>query len=341
MMSIKFISQDLRKNKLDLISLILLKTIFCYFAFIFFTNTLGLPMFKYPDMEAYKDCIGDGPVMVNILYSQFLCTIGLNYEEALSGFTLIFLACAINLITIIGFYLLFKDFLNRKGQVLFIILLSFHPYLAIYFPRFFTDIFGSLGILLICYYSIKNLKIDYLFIISALILINFRASLIPPLFLFIFYNFLIEYKKRNDLNMFMIISMIAVGLNFLLYKTFTDTFLTVTNFYSSKIYNIIFLLGFREGAANEGFEIFLNGSLLGYVQLLISLFLLAAHSLGIYSIIKFAIRNRFYGIIMTLSVFIVPLITISHLRYLLPMIPLILFGISWYFFKLKSIDVAD
>ena len=123
MMSIKFISQYFIENKLDLILLIFLKIIFCYFAFIFFTNTLGLPMFKYPDMEAYKDCIGDGSIMVNVLYSQFLCSIGLNYEEALSGFTLIFLACVINLIAIIGFYLLFKDFLNRKGQVLFILLL--------------------------------------------------------------------------------------------------------------------------------------------------------------------------------------------------------------------------
>ena len=54
-------------------------------------------------MEAYKDCIGTGDIMVNIAYSQFLCAIGLNYEEALSGFTLISLAIVINIFSICFF----------------------------------------------------------------------------------------------------------------------------------------------------------------------------------------------------------------------------------------------
>ena len=335
-MTIKLINQVYMRNGFDLTLLISLKIIFCYFAFLFFTNSLGLSLFKYPDMDAYKDCIGDGAIMVNVLYSQFLCTIGLNYEEALSSFALIFLASLINLLSICCFYFLFKNFLNRKGQIFFITLLAFHPYLAIYFPRFYTDLFGSLGILLICYYSIKNIKINYFFLISTFVLINFRAALMTPLFLFIGYNFIVDYKKNKRFDALMIVSMIFIGINFLLYKTFTDTFLTVTNFYSQKIYNIIFLLGFREGAANEGFGIFFNGSMLGYIQLTISLFLLAMHSLGLFSVIQFIFRKKLYGIMATLAVVIVPLLTISHLRYLLPIIPLILFGVSWYFFKKES-----
>ena len=335
-MTIKLIKHICTKNWFDLTLLISLKIIFCYFTFLFFTNSLGLSLFKYPDMDAYKNCIGDGAIMVNMLYSHFLCTIGLNYEEALSSFALIFLACLINLLSICCFYLLFRDFLNRKGQIFFITLLAFHPYLAIYFPRFYTDLFGSLGILLICYYSIKNIKINYFFLISSIILINFRAALITPLFLFIGYNLIIEYKKNNRFNYLMAVSMFFIGLNFILYKTYTDTFLTVTNFYSNKIYNIVFLLGFREGAANEGFGIFFNGSMSGYIQFVVSLFLLAMHSLGLFSVIQFIFRKEFYGIIMTLAVVIVPLFTISHLRYLLPIIPFILFGVSWYFFKKES-----
>ena len=323
-------------NRLDLFILISLKTIFCYLAYQFFTNTLGLAIFEYPDMAAYKDCIetdGIESIMVNVLYSEFLCSIGMNYEGALSEISLIVISCVINLISICLFYIIFKDFLSRNGQIFFILLLAFHPYMAIYFPRFYTDIFGSLGILLICYYSIQNIKINYIFVISALILINFRASLMPPLFLFIAYNFFIEYKKENRFNLLMFFTMCAIGINFLLYKTFTDTFLTVTNFYSNKIYNIVFLLGFREAIANEGFSIFLNGSLFGYVQLFISLFLLLMHSIGIFSMAKFAINNKFYGIMASLAVIVVPLITISHMRYLLPLIPLIMFGFSWYFFR--------
>ena len=151
-------------NRIDLIFLICLKLSFCYLAYIFFTNSLGIDIFKYPDMEAYKDCIGTGEIMVNVLYSELLCTFGLNNENAISTFELILLACSINIFGICSYYLLFKDFLDRKGQILFILLLSFHPYLAIYFPRFFTDLFGPLGILLICYYSVRKIEINFIFL---------------------------------------------------------------------------------------------------------------------------------------------------------------------------------
>lgn len=319
--------------KLDLIALITIKIFFCYFAYYFYTNFLDINIFKYPDMQAYKYCIGSDSQQVNIFYSQFLCSIGMNNEEALSGITLIFLACSINLFSICGFYLVFKDFLNRKGQILFIMLLACHPYLAIYFPRFYTDLFGSLGILLICYYSIKNVKVDYFFIISVLILINFRAALMPPFFLFIAYRSFKEFRINGKFNSLEILGMFAVGVNFLLFKVFSDVFLQATNFYSNKMYNIIFLLGFREAAANNGFMIFFNGSVGGYIQFFISLLLLLAHSLGIFSIIKFVLDKKYYGVLATLSIIVIPLIAISHLRYLLPIIPLIMFGFSWYFFK--------
>ena len=49
-------------------------------------------------------------------------------------------------------------------------------------------------------------------------------------------------------------------------------------------------------------------------------------------------NKKLYGMMLTLSIVIVPLITISHLRYLLPLIPLILFGVSWYFFKKEPVN---
>ena len=104
-------------------------------------------------------------------------------------------------------------------------------------------------------------------------------------------------------------------------------------FNPNEMYNIIFLLGFREAAANNGFMIFFNGSVGGYIQFFISLLLLLAHSLGIFSIIKFVLDKKYYGVLATLSIIVIPLIAISHLRYLLPIIPLIMFGFSWYFFK--------
>ncbi len=321
-------------NRIDLIFLIFLKLCFCYFAYIFFTNALNMDIFKYPDMEAYKDCIGTGEIMVNVLYSELLCTFGLNNQDAISNFELIFFACLINIFVICSYYLLFKDFLNRKGQILFILLLSFHPYLAIYFPRFFTDLFGPLGILLIAYYSVKKLELDFIFIILSLILINLRASLMPPLFFYALYIFLKNFKRNREINLPSLFLMILIFTNFFLYKGFSDTFIENNNFYGNKLFNIIFILGFREGAANEGFAaMFFYGGLNGYLQFIISISLLILHSIGIYGLLKFVFAKNLYEILTILTVLIVPLIAISHMRYLLPIIPLLLFTFTWYFFR--------
>ncbi len=321
-------------NRIDLIFLICLKLSFCYLAYIFFTNSLGIDIFKYPDMEAYKDCIGTGEIMVNVLYSELLCTFGLNNENAISTFELILLACSINIFGICSYYLLFKDFLDRKGQILFILLLSFHPYLAIYFPRFFTDLFGPLGILLICYYSVRKIEINFIFLILSLILINLRASLMPPIFTYALYVFVNHFRRTNEMNLYSLFLMVLIILNFFLYKGFSDTFIQNNNFYDNKLFNIIFLLGFREGAANEGFAtIFFHGGLSGYMQFLISIMLLIMHSIGIYGLLKFAFAKNLYELTSVLTVLIVPLIAISHMRYLLPIIPLLLFAFSWYLFR--------
>tara|TARA_A100001035_G_C27770920_1_gene496300 strand:+ start:1187 stop:2074 length:888 start_codon:yes stop_codon:yes gene_type:complete len=293
-----------------------------------------MDIFKYPDMKAYKDCIGTGDIMVNVLYSQLLCTFGLNNQDAISSIELILLACSINIFVICSYYLLFKDFLNRKGQILFILLLSFHPYLAIYFPRFFTDLFGPIGILLICYYVVKKIELNLIFLILSLILINLRASLMPPLFFYALYVFVKYFRETNKINLNSLFLMILIILNFFLYKTFSDTFIQNNNFYDNRLFNIIFLLGFREGAANEGFtNIFFYGGVNGYIQFLISIMMLIMHSIGIYGLLKFSYEKNLYEVTSVLTVLIVPLIAISHMRYLLPIIPLLLFSFAWYFFR--------
>ena len=240
------------KNKTDLIFLILTKILFAYSIYLFSTNFLQINFFAYPDMTAYKVCFGEGPIMVNLLYTQFLCSLNLNYEEAISSHSLILIASLINTVSICAFFLLFKDFLNRKGQIIFILLLALHPYLAIYFPRFFTDIFGSLGILLICYYSIKKIKIDITFMFLSLILINFRAALIVPVAIYAIYEIFRKLKEEDTIHLSAILLIVLLGINYLLYKNFSNTFINNTNFYDNKILNVIFLLGFRESVANEG-----------------------------------------------------------------------------------------
>ena len=68
-------------NKTDLIFLILTKILFAYSIYLFSSNFFMTDFFAYPDMKAYKDCFGEGDIMVNLLYSQFLCS--LDYFEFL------------------------------------------------------------------------------------------------------------------------------------------------------------------------------------------------------------------------------------------------------------------
>ena len=232
------------------------------------------------------------------------------------------------------FFLLFKDFLNRKGQIIFILLLALHPYLAIYFPRFFTDIFGSLGILLICYYSIKKIKLDAIFIILSLILINFRAALIVPIAIYAIYEIFRKLKEEDTIHLSAILLIVLLGINYLLYKNFSDTFINNTNIYDKKNLNGRLLLGFRESVANEGrMQVFFTTGLGGYLQFVISLILLAIHSLGFYAFIRFIISKKLYGIASSMTILIAPLLAIGHMRYLLPVIPLLLFSLSWNYFK--------
>tara|TARA_A100001015_G_scaffold55984_1_gene61562 strand:- start:5 stop:559 length:555 start_codon:yes stop_codon:yes gene_type:complete len=181
---------------------------------------------------------------------------------------------------------------------------------------------------------VKKIELNLIFLILSLILINLRASLMPPLFFYALYVFIKYFRETNKINLNSLFLMILIILNFFLYKTFSDTFIQNNNFYDNRLFNIIFLLGFREGAANEGFtNIFFYGGVNGYIQFLISVMMLIMHSLGIYGLLKFAYEKNLYEVTSVLTVLIVPLIAISHMRYLLPIIPLLLFTFAWYFFR--------
>ena len=86
---------------------------------------------------------------------------------------------------------------------------------------------------------------------------------------------------------------------------------------------------------NSFISIFFNGSISGYIQFFISIILVNCSFFGVYSFIKFIQKYKLYGLYSTLAIVIVPLLTISHMRYLLPIIPLLMFGVCWYFLRIQ------
>ena len=119
--------------------------------------------------------------------------------------------------------------------------------------------------------------------------------------------------------------------------------------FNKMIYNFIFTFGFREsfvGVFRQNFwggdplepslenpAIFISEfQALDYFSLLVSIFLLMIHLMGLYGLIKFSMKERVF-ILILFTYILVPLVSIAHMRYLLPLMPILLFGFSYLFFN--------
>lgn len=336
----------------DISALLILKFFAAAITYYVMHFLLSEELFNYYDMADYMHCTpNEQSNVTNLLYRKFICVLGLNYMGSMSSLLAIAIASVLNSIIIACFYFLLSPFLSRNGQILLILFLAFHPYLAVYFPRLYSDIFGLLGILLISTYVIYDRKIDFYFILLTMILINLRGALIPAFFFFGFFYFVEIFRKEKIIDKNSLLLIVFVIMNFFVYKDFAESFMSFSFFsddgvmqavpketpYFSSQYpylNPILLLGFRESISNLGFnQLFIAGNSVGYFYLVCSLILVAFHSLGIYGLVNFSIRTNRLNLLSALSVIIIPLLAISHLRYLLPLMPILIFGVIWPFFK--------
>ena len=129
-----------------------------------FTSVLGWDMFKYPDFNTiFSECSRD--YYSNILYGELFWSLksisGKEFSHKSEIF--IFIAGVINILLLVGYFKLFQKYLNEYGKYLFIGLLVLHPYMGVYFFRFYTDLFASIGIFLMFYYLVNYKWIDYFF----------------------------------------------------------------------------------------------------------------------------------------------------------------------------------
>lgn len=319
----------------DLSVLILLKLTLASIFLYLFAIVLKQDLFLYPDFtNIYSDC---SQSYSNILYTKLLCSLNFFGENALppSSYLTIVLSSLINIFILVSFYSLSIKYLNRSGQVIFILMLALHPYMAIYFFRFYTEIFASLGILLIFFYGINNKKIDLSFLFLSILLMNIRNGLIPVFFLFGVIEIFKSFKENNKNQIFSYILLISCLMSYVPVSSFSQDFSKMgANF--SIIENAFFTFGFRESVAIEGIYILFETGLYGYLQLIIGLALIIIHLIGLLEIIKFSFRVN-PSILSVLIYLIIPIFVISHMRYLLPLMPLILLGFCMFFYKKKSI----
>jgi len=318
-------------NLKDISILILLKlglaSLFFYFLGIVFKQNIVL----YPDFTTiYSNC---SQSYSNIFYTQILCGINFFDGSALlpSSYIAISLAALINIFVIVSYYQLSKKYLNRSGQIIFILMLALHPYMAIYFFRFYTEVFASLGILLIFYYGISNRKVDLLFIFLSIFLMNARNGLIPVFFIFGVIEIAKSFKENNDNYIFLFILLISCLISYIPVSSFSKDFVKIGASFNI-IENAFYTFGFRESVAIDGIGVLLKKGFYGYLQLIIGVFLITIHFIGLLGLLKFSIKIN-PSILSILIYLIIPILVISHMRYLLPLIPILLFGFCIFFYK--------
>lgn len=89
--------------------------------------------------------------------------------------------------------------------------------------------------------------------------------------------------------------------------------------------NLVLLTGFREAAFTTFPNYFFQNNIVTNLSIFIGLFMFCFHSFGLYYFIKFFVRSKTLNLCFIFFI-VFHLLTISHLRYFLPIIPLALLG---------------
>lgn len=320
----------------------------------------GQSYFKFEDYPVYNNCL---EWTANPFFGYIVCLI--NSENIANAFAII-VAILINTIRDLGFIYLIKDYITNNAYKVFCLLLALHPYLTLYHAKLTTSTFAGLGVLLIYYLINRNIKINIFYYFLGIILVGFRQSQIL-MFLYFYLIYWYQNFKNNKLNSLYLL-LFLISLAFLMSLSSLDYFSKVTrlsfeyptNMYISKFINIenyhinlilsktaqifihvFLLLGFREKAYTEFPGIFISGDLIDILQIFIGFILILIHSLGIYGFYKYNVRRNILYLSFLFYIFPTVILT-GHLRYLLPVIPLILIGFvllfEKYFEKIKFLN---
>ena len=292
----------------------------------------------------------------NFFFTKIICFFKI---DDLSNYKAISFAFLINFIKdFIFLYIAHKKFPKNLFMV-FLIFLTFHPYLNSHYFKFSTILFANLAVALI-FFEIEILKKKSFFINLIMIcLTGFRNGIFFLVLLYQTLNFYYLFKtlKSRLIKIFLIIFVISVLLILFIYffridylvKSIITTKSYYLNFFNFNNYlnfiqidivrnllslillffsHLIMLLGFREKAFVEFENYFTNFTYPFLFEFTISIFLFVFHIIGLFYFFKIFNKKDYY---VTFLISLLPfLFLVSHLRYFMPYIPLALFGFCMY-----------
>jgi hypothetical protein len=314
--------------------------------------------FYYGDLSEYTSCDPNSP---NGFFSLYICLLDI---DSISNFKAIGSAIIINtfrdllMITIISK----NNLLSKKSFLILIFMLALHPYLAIYHAKLSTSIFAVLGVVIYYYVLIRPRSKSFISDLSFVILSGFRntfAAVVIPYYAWEIIKQIIGisrkeeafdyYLFKNILSIFALILIVMLSgkymfnminasnnysLDVVFFAQYIDTpfmFLnTIITYICVILSHLFFLLSFREAAFTEFPDFFIPFDGMVYFHILIGIIFFVTHGAGFFYFLKsyFLDDKRYLLLIVPL---LPTLLSVSHLRYFMPFIPLSLLGLAMIF----------
>jgi hypothetical protein len=311
----------------------------------YFFNIINEEIFNFKDLEDYSSISYTKP-NPNIGFIFILSVLNITDSGDLSSIVAALLLSFVR--DFIITYFLYKK-INSFTAILFIIFISFHPYIAIYSIKFTTGIFTSFAILAVLL-KIETDKFNwkYFLPISLIIILcrNFTTFIFASFALvaasnrlstktsiaYFFYAMLLlsfgylisgDYIKAQTYAVGNVVSLSVDDINQFFNLTLPQNYFTenIINLFGK----IVLLFGGREKYYVEGFSAISQDHILIIISLFILLFV---HIFSFFILIKTLFTRSGIEAISILFPLILVIFSVSHMRYLAPYIPFMLAALS-------------
>ena len=321
-----------------------------------FEQLFSRPALFYGDLAGYIDCRPNTP---NILYSYSICLLNISSLEDSQALTL---GLLLNTAKDLAFIIIIYCLTNRRICMVFVILLSLHPFLALYHPRYVTTVFSSISLLLVFGYDAKSKWLKNTFssnrvlVIASLILVGLRYTnsiifilyftfknyrnfyLVGSLFIFVLTLILFSWTYAYS---FIDYSINAQGYILSFDKIFTMVKATniaaINYFLATCLYllsHLIALTGFREAAVLDFSGYFFPMGVKSAAQFILFFTFSLFHIFGIIAFCVYFWQHK--GIVFcVITNILICCLFLTHIRYFTHLIPLALLG--WSVFIDKNI----
>ncbi len=309
-------------------------------------------IFSFTDLKFYNEN-NINIFSPNFFYTLFIRSIGYNSENLLS-LNFIIISFIISFLIITPFIFLCIKILSKKNSILFIFILSLHPYLALYSLKLDSNIFATLGVsyyALWIFYSNKS-TFNFSIILNVFSTI-FRNALIPLLWIqffliFVFKRDFTRFKLLGILSLFLITifitsSQIFYGFEYIsqnfgcyslenidkfLQKILSPNISKILSLIFTPIVHMILNLGAREAISIYCLNLPSEYAANNLINLLTTFSFLIFHSfllirLLIYIFKEFDIRKL--ALLFPFSILLPTLYGTAHMRYLYPLLPFLIF----------------